>query len=329
MVSRSVAPVTSADVAAVHPRVAAHVRRTPVLRLDAVEFGLDVGDASPPLVAKLDLLQPTGSFKVRGAVALLTDPSLSDRLREAGVIAASGGNFGLAVAWAATRLGITATVVVPASSPPAKLDPIAALGAQLVLVDGVYGDAFVEAERRRAVDGAVLAHAYDQPQVVAGQGTSARELLASVDGLDTLLVACGGGGLLAGTIAAVGHRVRVVAVETRGTTTLHAALAAGRPVDVEVSGEAASSLGARRIGAHAWAVRDRLAGTVLVDDAEVATAQQRLWQAARLVAEPGGAVALAALTSHRYRPEAGERVGVLLCGANTDPSSILPTSPHR
>lgn len=321
------AAVTAVDVAAVHPRVAAHVRHTPVLRLEPGELGLDVRGSSPPLVAKLDLLQPTGSFKVRGAVALLTDPSLRDRLGAAGVIAASGGNFGLAVAWAASRLDITATVVVPATSPRAKLDPIAALGAELVVVDGVYADAFAAAERRRAAEGAVLAHAYDQPQVVAGQGTSARELLASVDALDTLLVACGGGGLLAGTIAAVGDRVRVVAVETHGTATLQAALAAGRPVDVEVSGQASSSLGAGRIGAHAWAVREQLAGAVLVSDAEVVTAQRRLWQAARLVAEPGGAVALAALTSHRYRPEAGERVGVILCGANTDPASVASTSP--
>jgi threonine dehydratase len=324
-----VVPVTAGDVAAVHPRLAVHVRHTPVLPLEFGELGVSGEDSRPPLVAKLDLLQPTGSFKVRGAVALLTEPSLEDRLSTSGVIAASGGNFGLAVAWAAARLGIAATVVVPATSPRAKLDPIAALGAELVVVDGVYADAFAAAERLRAVSGSVLAHAYDQPEVVAGQGTSARELLASVDGLDTLLVACGGGGLLAGTIAAVGDRVRVVAVETDGTATLHAALAAGRPLDVEVTGLAASSLGARRIGAHAWAVRDRLAGALLVSDAEVATAQQRLWQAARLVAEPGGAVALAALVSGRYQPEVGERVGVILCGANTDPGSVVPPPPGR
>jgi threonine dehydratase len=324
-----VVPVTAGDVAAVHPRLAVHVRHTPVLPLELGELGVSGEDSRPPLVAKLDLLQPTGSFKVRGAVALLTEPSLEDRLSTSGVIAASGGNFGLAVAWAAARLGIAATVVVPATSPRAKLDPIAALGAELVVVDGVYADAFAAAERLRAVSGSVLAHAYDQPEVVAGQGTSAQELLASVDGLDTLLVACGGGGLLAGTIAAVGDRVRVVAVETDGTATLHAALAAGRPLDVEVTGLAASSLGARRIGAHAWAVRDRLAGALLVSDAEVATAQQRLWQAARLVAEPGGAVALAALVSGRYQPEVGERVGVILCGANTDPGSVVPPPPGR
>jgi hypothetical protein len=200
----SVVPVTAEDVAAVHRRVAAHVRQTPVLHVEPAELGLSGEGLRPPLVAKLDLLQPTGSFKVRGAVALLTDPSLRDRLRTAGVIAASGGNFGLAVAWAASRLGVAATVVVPASSPRAKLDPIATLGAELVVVDGVYADAFAVAEHRRAASGAVLAHAYDQREVVAGQGTSAWELLASVGELDTLLVACGGGGLLAGTIAAVG-----------------------------------------------------------------------------------------------------------------------------
>ncbi len=329
MASPSVTPVTAGDVAAVHPRVAAHVRHTPVLHLGLGELGLRDEGSRPPLVAKLDLLQPTGSFKVRGAVALLTAPSLAERLERAGVIAASGGNFGLAVAWAASRLGIPATVVVPATSPRAKLDPIAALGAELVVVDGMYADAFAAAERRRVTSGAVLAHAYDQPEVVAGQGTSARELLASVGELDTLLVACGGGGLLAGTVAAVGDRVRVVAVETHGTATLHAALAAGRPVDVEVSGDAASSLGARRIGTHAWAVRDRLADALLVTDAEVAAARQRLWQAARLVAEPGGAVALAALTSGRYQPEVDERVGVILCGANTDPGTVAPPPPRR
>ena len=321
-----VAAVRAADVAAVRPRVAAHVRRTPVLQVAAADLGLD-GAALSPVVAKLDLLQPTGSFKVRGATALLTDPLLSDRLPAAGVVAASGGNFGLAVAWAADRLGLRATVVVPATSPEAKLAPIRALGAELILVDGVYADAFALAEDLRAERGAVLAHAYDQPQVVAGQGTAAAELLEQVDGLDTVLVAVGGGGLLAGTIAAVAEAgVRVVAVETEGTPTLHTALAAGQPVDVEVSGLAASALGARRIGAHAWAARRDLDRAVLVTDAEVLDAQQRLWRTARLVAEPGGATALAALTCGRYQPMPGERVAVIVCGANTDPAGV--TSPR-
>jgi len=319
--------VSRGEVAAVQPRLVGHVRRTPVLELAAADLGL-AGTGLAPVVAKLDLLQPTGSFKVRGATALLTDPATSDRVRTCGVIAASGGNFGLAVAWAADRLGLPATVVVPATSPEAKLAPIRALGAELLVVEGVYADAFAVAERLREERGAVLAHAYDQRQVVAGQGTAAAELLAQVPDLDTVLVAVGGGGLLAGTLAAVGGDggVRVVAVETEGTPTLHAALAAGRPVDVEVSGPAASALGARRIGAHAWAARGQLERSLLVSDAEVVDAQRRLWGTARLVAEPGGATALAALTAGRYRPAPGERVGVIVCGANTDPASV--TSPR-
>ena len=330
-----VVAVSCDEVAAVQPRLVDHVRRTPVLELAAKDLGLD-GAGLAPVVAKLDLLQPTGSFKVRGATALLTDPAIADRVGAAGVIAASGGNFGLAIAWAADRLGLQATVVVPATSPEAKLAPIRALGAELVVVEGVYADAFAVAERLRDERGAMLAHAYDQRQVVAGQGTAAAELLAQAPGLDTVLVAVGGGGLLAGTLAAVGAGVatsggvaaggdggvRVVAVETEGTPTLHAALAAGGPVDVEVSGLAASALGARRIGAHAWAARGQLERSLLVSDAEVVDAQRRLWGTARLVTEPGGATALAALTAGRYRPAPGERVGVIVCGANTDPASV-------
>ena len=316
-----------ADVDRVASRVGEHVRRTPVLELAGGELGLTGSAAACRILAKLDLLQPTGSFKVRGATALLTDPELRDRLRAAGVIAASGGNFGLAVAWAARRLGLRATIVVPSGSPRAKLDPIIELGAELVLVDGVYADAAAHAEQLRTTTGAVPAHPYDQAQVVAGQGSSARELAAQAGPLDSVLVACGGGGLLAGTIAAVDDDVAVVAVETEGTPTLRAALAAGTPVDVEVSGAAASSLGARRIGDHAWVARSRVAASLTVTDGEVAEAQARLWHVARLVAEPGGAVALAALLSGRYVPVAGERVGVILCGANTDPGSVLPAPP--
>ncbi|TVR19447.1 MAG: pyridoxal-phosphate dependent enzyme [Nitriliruptor sp.] len=314
--------VTRADVDRVAPRVSEHVRRTPVLDLSGSELGLTGTAAACRILAKLDLLQPTGSFKVRGATALLTDPELRGALRDAGVIAASGGNFGLAVAWAAGRLGLRATIVVPSSSPQAKLDPIVELGAELVVVDGVYADAAAHAVQLQATTGAVPAHPYDQAQVVAGQGTSARELAAQAGPLDTVLVACGGGGLLAGTIAAVDDEVEVVAVETEGTPTLRAALAAGAPVDVDVVGIAASSLGARRIGAHAWVARARVAAALTVTDAEVADAQERLWRTARLVAEPGGATALAALTAGRYRPAPGERVGVIVCGANTEPASV-------
>ncbi len=311
-------PVTAADVDAAHARIRGHVRRTPVLAIDPTDLGLADG---PAMQAKLDVLQPTGSFKARGAVSLLTAWDVPD----AGVVAASGGNFGLAIAWAARRLGHRATIVVPATSPAEKIDPIRALGAEVVVVDGYYAAAAQEARRRVAEGGALLAHAYDQPPVVAGQGTATRELLEEV-GVDTVLVACGGGGLLAGAVAAADDRARIVAVETTGTPTLHAALAAGEPVDVEVSGVAASALGAARIGEHAWAIRGSLATTLLVEDADVTDAQARLWRAARIVAEPAGAVALAALTSGCYVPAPDERVGILVCGANTDPGSVVRPS---
>jgi threonine dehydratase len=312
-------PVTREEVGSAARRIDGHVRRTPVLTLGGHELGLH-----PDVVVqlKLDLLQPTGSFKVRGAVSLLTAVDVP----ETGVIAASGGNFGLAVAWAAARLGHRATIVVPASSPREKIDGIASLGAELRVVEGFYADALAEARRIGARTGALPAHAYDQRQVVAGQGTAVAELLED-EQPDTVLIACGGGGLLAGSIGAAGPDVRVVAVETPGTAAMHAALAAGAPTDVEVSGLAASSLGARRIGGLAWAARDGLHAARLVSDDDVVAAQRALWSVARLVAEPGGAVAMAALTSQAYAPEPGERVAVLVCGANTDPGSVVTPRP--
>lgn len=293
-------------------RIAGAVRRTPLLALEVGAVGV-----GHPLLAKLDLLQPTGSFKVRGALALLTGVAVPP----AGVVAASGGNFGLAVAWAAERLGIPAEIVVPATTPPDKLAPFAAFAATLRIVDGYYADALAVADERIAATGALRAHAYDQPEVVAGQGTAALEVLEDAP-VDTIVVACGGGGLLAGTIAAVADRARVVAVETAGTATLHAALDAGRPVDIEVGGLAASSLGAARIGTLAWTARDGIARSIVVSDDDVRAAQRFLWAGVRLVAEPGGATALAALTSGAYQPAPDERVAVLVCGANTDPGSV-------
>ncbi|MFA9446505.1 serine/threonine dehydratase [Egicoccus sp. AB-alg6-2] len=306
--------VTREDVGAAAERIAGAVRRTPVLTLEPDALGIGVR-----LHAKLDLLQPTGSFKVRGAMSLLTGADVP----EAGVVAASGGNFGLAVAWAARRLGHRAAVFVPESSPPAKLRPLAELGADVHVVPGYYAEALAAADAHVAATGALSAHAYDQPEVVAGQGTATAELLADAPGLDTLLVAVGGGGLIAGAAAWVTDEIRLVGVETDGTPAMHAARAAGRPVDVEVGGLAASSLGARRLGALAWAAQPWVDDALLVSDAEVVQAQRRLWAAARLAAEPGGAVALAALTSGRYRPRPGERVGVLVCGGNVDPATVV------
>jgi threonine dehydratase len=309
--------VGRADIDAAATRIAGHVRRTPVLGLEPDALGLPGG--GPAVIAKLDLLQPTGSFKVRGATSLLTGVEVPP----AGVVAASGGNFGLAVAYAARRLGHRAAVFVPDSSPPEKLAPLEALGAEVHVIAGYYAEALAAADDEVARTGALRAHAYDQREVVAGQGTAARELDADAPGLDTVVVACGGGGLLAGVAGWYGGRVRVVAVETEGTATFAGALAAGRPVDVEVGGLAASSLGARRLGDHAWAARHLVDRSVVVTDAEVVEAQRRLWEACRLVAEPGGATALAALTSGRVDVTAAGRIGVLVCGANTDPASVV------
>lgn len=286
-------------------RVEGLVRRTPVLEIQA----------GP--VLKLDLLQPTGSFKVRGAFSFLTAHPEADT-----VVAASGGNFGLAIAHAARRLDRRAEIFVPSTSPPAKIDRLAALGARVHVVEGYYGQALEEARRYLAEHGEALeAHAYDDPEVVAGQGTCGMEIAAQVPDLDTVLVAVGGGGLIAGVASWIRADARVVAVETRGTPTLHAALAAGRPVPVEVGGVAADSLGATRVGEIAFDVARRwVDASLLVEDADVVDARRWLWDECRLIAEPGGAVALAAYLSGAYRAEAGERVCVLICGANTDPA---------
>jgi threonine dehydratase len=293
-----------------------------VLAVDPADLG--VGGAVAPLALKLDLLQPTGSFKVRGATALLTAVDVP----AAGVVAASGGNFGLAIAYAAARLGHRASVFVPDSSPPEKIAPLRRFGAEVHVTAGYYADALAAADAHVEATGALRAHAYDQREVVAGQGTAALELTEDVPDLDTIVVACGGGGLLAGVAGWVGADVRVVAVETAGTATFDAARRAGHPVDVEVGGLAASALGARRLGDHAWAVRHLVDQGIVVTDDEVVEAQRRLWEACRLVTEPGGATALAALTSGRLEVDAGARVGVLVCGANTDPSSVVRPSGH-
>ncbi len=305
------APVGRAEVAAAAERITGHVRRTPVLNIS-------VGGVAREVVLKLDLLQPTGSFKVRGATSLLA----SGGMPSAGVVAASGGNFGLAVAWASTRLGVPAHIVVPSSSPSAKIDALREFGTKLTVVDGWYADALATADMLVADTGAMRAHAYDDRAVVAGQGTLAAELAAQA-AFDTVVVACGGGGLLAGIVGWLAGQARVIAIETHGTPTLSAALEAGRPVDVEVSGVAASSLGARRIGDLAWAARDGVHDVVLVTDDDVFAAQRWLWDAARLVTEPGGAAAFAALLSGAYVPAPTERVAVVVCGANTDPSAVV------
>lgn len=234
---------------------------------------------------------------------------------------ASGGNAGAAYAYAAGRLGHRATVFVSGLAPDEKIDRMRGYGADVHVVDGDYVAAARACEQYLAEHDVVAGHAYDRVEMLLGAGTLARELEAQAD-LDTLLVAVGGGGLIGGIASWYRGDTRVVAVETHGTATFHAARAAGEPVDVEVSGVAASALGAGRVGAHAWAAREWIADSVLVDDDAVVEAQRALWEHARTVVEPGGAVALAALRAGAYAPARDERVGVLLCGANTDPGSV-------
>jgi threonine dehydratase len=288
-----------------------HIRHTPAVAVAAADFGL------PPrtLSLKLECLQHTGSFKPRGAFANL----LSREIPKAGVVAASGGNHGAAVAYAAQRLGIPATIFVPKVAAAAKLARIRGYGATLTVTGEVYADALAESEAFAAASGALPIHAYDQPETLAGQGTVAREWEADAPGLDTVLVAVGGGGLIGGIAAWYEGRTRIVAVEPEGAPTLHDALAAGRPVDAPGGGIAADSLAPRRVGQVMFPLAQRfVAQSVLVPDAAIAAAQRALWEVLRIAAEPGGAAAFAALLAGRYRPAAGERVGVLVCGANTD-----------
>jgi threonine dehydratase len=300
------------DVDAAAERIAGLVRRTPVVEVEAG------GLVDQPVVCKLELLQHTGSFKPRGA----TNRMLTADVPAAGVIAASGGNHGAAVAFVAARLGHRAEIFVPTTSAAVKITRIAALGATVRQIGDSYQDAYEASLERAAATGALPVHAFDDPAVVAGQGTVGRELDEQVPGLDTVIVAVGGGGLLAGISASYAARgTRVIGVEPRGCASLAAALAVGEPVDVDVSGIGVDSLGARRIGSIAFASA-RAAGTpvVIVEDADIVRAQSLLWERLRVLAEPGGATALAALTSGGYRPADGERVGVILCGGNTDPT---------
>ena len=313
--SQPATPVDRGAIAEAAGRVAPWVRRTPILRLEADELGC----AHPPLVLKLEQLQHAGSFKARGAHNLL----LTAAVPEAGVVAASGGNFGLAIAHAAGRLGHQASIFVPEISSPAKVERLRALGADVVVGGAFYADAYAASVAHAARAGGLLAHAYDQPEVVAGAGTCAVELEEQAPEVTTVLVAVGGGGLIGGVAGWLQDGRRIVAAESTGTPTLRAALDAGEPVDVELSGVAADSLGARRIGTLGFAAATRWVDeAVLVEDSAIVDTQRRLWEHARVAAEPGGATALAALLSGAYRPAADERLAVIVCGANLDPGSL-------
>jgi threonine dehydratase len=287
-----------------------YIRRTPVIEVDGADLGLD----SARLIFKLELLQHTGSFKTRGAFANL----LTHEVPDAGVVAASGGNHGAAVAFAAQKLGKPATIFVPSVASPAKIDRIRSYGANLVVSGDRYADALATSERWATESGALQVHAYDQAETLLGQGTIGLEFEEQYPGLDSLLVAVGGGGLIGGIAAWYAGRVKLIGVEPEAAPTLENALRAGHPVDASAGGIAADSLAPKRVGdmmfPFAQAYVNRVA---LVPDTAIHEAQQRLWDVLRLATEPGGAAAFAALLFRRYQPEPGERVGILVCGGNT------------
>jgi threonine dehydratase len=287
-----------------------HIRHTPVVEVDAADFGLP----AHVLALKLELLQQGGSFKTRGAFTHL----LTRRVPAVGVVAASGGNHGVAVALAAQKLGVPARIFVPSVSSPAKQEQIRRLGAELVIAGERYADALAASKQWIESSGALEVHAYDQLETLTGQGTLGLEMERQCPHLDTLLVAVGGGGLIGGIAAWYRGRIRLVAVEPVTAPTLAMAIAAGRPVDAEAGGVAADSLAPRRVGELMFPLAQSFVSeTVLVEDDAIRDAQKALWQNLRIAAEPGGAAAFAALLSRRYVPTPGERVGVLVCGGNT------------
>lgn len=305
---------TREEIAAAATVLAPYLRRTPVVTVERGDLGLPAGR---PVVLKLELVQHAGSFKARGAHLHL----LTGDVPAAGVVAASGGNFGVAAAYAARRLGVHAAVFVPDTSAPAKLDTLRGLGAEVVVVPGFYDDALAESRARAAATGARFLHAYDQPEMILGAGTLAREL-GEQETVDRVVVAVGGGGLIGGAACWFRGDLALTGVETEGCNALAAARRAGHPVDVDVSGLAADALGARRVGELGFAAAQRwVDAVVVVPDDAVADAQRRLWAALRIATEPAGAAALAALTTGALAA-ADERVAVVLCGANVDPAAL-------
>ncbi len=297
-------------------RLSPWLRRTPILRLAGADLGLP-----HDVVLKLELLQASGSFKPRGAFNTL----LAGGVPAAGVVAASGGNHGAAVAYAARALGVPAEIFVPELTGAAKRVRIESYGARLVVGGADYDAARRASEARAAETGALLVHAYDQPTVLEGQGTVALEFDEDAPGLSHVLVATGGGGLIGGMAGWYGAgRTRLVSVEPEGCPTLATALRDGRPVPAPVGGLAADSLGARQVGALMFPLAQQaVEAAVLVPDGAIRQAQRLLWEAARVVAEPGGATALAALLCGAWTAPAGAQVGVLVCGGNCEPGSVL------
>jgi threonine dehydratase len=315
------------DIHAAARRLASWIRVTPLLDVDAVDLGLPA--RRWPLVLKLEMLQHAGSFKARGA-----HNQLLGEVPGAGVVAASGGNYGVAVAYAAHRLGVAATVFVTDTTAPAKLERLRSLGATVEVVPGYYDQALAASREHAAATGARFLHAFDQPEMLEGSGTLAAELerqaaagappdVGGTGGLDRVIVAVGGAGLIGGVACWYRGAVRVTGVETQGCLGLDAALHAGRVVDTGIAGLAADALGARRVGELGFAAaRAWTEGVVVVDDADLVDAQKRLWRALRVATEPAGAAALAALTAGALAADPDERIAVVLCGGNVDPGTL-------
>ena len=292
------------------------IHQTPLFKLPGKAFGVDCAE----IWLKLEHLQTGGSFKARGMLNRL----LSNPIPVSGVIVASGGNAGIATAAAARALGVPCEVFVPEVSSPAKRAKLAELGAQVVVTGAAYSDALQACLVRQQQTGALLTHAYDQPEVLVGAGTLALEIEQQGGLPDTVLVSVGGGGLIGGVASWFERRARVVALEPELAPTLFRAREAGQPVDVAVSGIAADSLGAKRIGTLAWEttqahVRDAL----LLSDESIRAAQRWLWKELKLAVEPAAALPLAALHSHRYVPRADEKICLIICGANLDPATLV------
>lgn len=305
------AAVDRHSIQAAHDLIRPHIRRTPVVELDGVDFGLP----SCAIVLKLEFMQHAGSFKTRGAFANL----LMRQVPQAGVVAASGGNHGVAVAYAAMRRGVPATIFIPAVASPAKIQRIRDYGADLRLVDGLYAEALAASEEWNREAGAMPVHAFDQRETLLGQGTLGLEVEEQTSGLDTLLVSVGGGGLIGGVAAWFGGTIDMIGVEPETAPTLTTALRAGKPVDSVAGGIASDSLAPKRVGELMFPIaRKHIKEVVLVTDDAIRGAQETLWSKLRVVAEPGGAAAFSSLLSGRHRPRAGERVGVVISGANTD-----------
>ena len=302
--------VGPAEIRRAHDRLGERVRFTPVV--DVTLAGL------PPLTLKLEMMQHTGSFKPRGAF----NKALTSSMTKAGLVAASGGNHGLAVAHVAAELGVKAEIFVPSLISAAKLANLHRSKATIIVGGDAYADALAASVQRAEQTGAVMVHAYDDPAVIAGQGTVFWEVEHQVPDVDAVVVAVGGGGFSAGAAAWFGSRVDLIAVETDGTQALHAALVAGTPVPVEVSGLAADSLGARQVGSHPFQLLAPLAISVVITDHDVIAAQEVLWDRLRIAAEPGGAAAFAAVLNGTVDLTAYRRPVVVVCGGNVDPASL-------